>query len=539
MPRKRRWLKWLIRIGGALLLLLAAFLAWVFLACVADPPELDYEPAILAAGAPVKDGERMRLGKCWFEERKGRSLLYLEGDPYSIGYANANLTAKLLATQERHFVQTVKGFFSNRLELFLVGIAVLVNNRNLPDYVPREYAEEILGIAEGCPDPFPEYGPRYHRILNYHAAHDISHWVHDKPVVGCTAFAACGGATRDGHLLVGRNFDFEAGRVFDRNKVIACVRPQRGRAFLSVVWPGMAGAITGLNEDRIYCSINGAHSASRDNIGIPVALVVRRVLQYAGSVEEAIRVIRDARVFVSDSYLVADGKTGEAVVVEKSPARTEVRRLDGDLLMQANHFECGGFADDEGNREYQRVGTSVQRRRRLTELVHRHRGALDVPAAVAILRDRQGPGDKELALGSRSAINPMIATHSVVADVTAGVLWVSSGPHQLGAYDAYTIANFGSVVAPPIPADGALDSGLYARLQQARDLIEYLPSEENLRRALKLNPGDPTALHLLAKALEEAGRPDEALEYYRAALAAEPPFVQDREEIEAAIGRLR
>ncbi|MHC4818189.1 MAG: tetratricopeptide repeat protein, partial [Planctomycetota bacterium] len=101
------------------------------------------------------------------------------------------------------------------------------------------------------------------------------------------------------------------------------------------------------------------------------------------------------------------------------------------------------------------------------------------------------------------------------------------------------IANFGSVVAPPIPADGALDSGLYARLQQARDLIEYLPSEENLRRALKLNPGDPTALHLLAKALEEAGRPDEALEYYRAALAAEPPFVQDREEIEAAIGRLR
>ncbi|MHC4973292.1 MAG: C45 family autoproteolytic acyltransferase/hydrolase [Planctomycetota bacterium] len=539
MPKKRRWLKWLLRIGGGLLLLLAAFLAWVFLACVADPPELDYEPAILAAGAPVADGERMRLGKCWFEERKGRSLLYLEGDPYSIGYANAHLTAELLAIQERHFVQTVKGFFSSRLKLLAVGIAVLVNNRNLPDYVPREYAEEILGIAEGCPDPFPEYGPRYHRILNYHAAHDISHWVHDKPVVGCTAFAAFGEATRDGHLLVGRNFDFEAGRVFDRNKVIACYRPRRGRAFLSVVWPGMAGAITGLNEDRIYCSINGAHSASRDNIGIPVALVVRQVLQYAGSVEEAIEVIRGARVFVSDSYLVADGKTGEAVVVEKSPARTEVRRLDGDLLLQANHFECVGFSDDEGNREYQRVGTSVPRRRRLTELVHRHRGALDVSVAVTILRDRQGPGDKPLALGSRSAINPMIATHSVVADVTAGVLWVSRGPHQLGAYDAYSIAKFGAVIAPPIPADAALTSGRYARLQQARDLIDYLPNEENLRRALKLNPGDPTALHLLAQVLEEAGRQAEALEYYRAALVAEPPFLQDREEIEAAIGRLR
>jgi tetratricopeptide (TPR) repeat protein len=301
----------------------------------------------------------------------------------------------------------------------------------------------------------------------------------------------------------------------------------------------MAGAITGLNEDRVFCSINGAHSESKDNIGTPVALVVRQVLQYAGSVDDAIGIIRDARVFVSDSYLVADGKTGEAVVVEKSPARTEVRRIEGNILLQANHFECGGFADDPGNREYQRVGTSVQRHRRLTELVQRHAGDLDVPTAVAILLDRQAPGDKPLALGSRSAINPMIATHSVVADVTAGVLWVSRGPHQLGEYDAYTITDFGDVVAPPIPADVVLTSGRYERLQRARELIEYLPNEANLRRALKLNPGDPTTLHLLAKCLEEAGRQADALGQYEAALAAEPPFLEDREEIEAAIRRLR
>jgi hypothetical protein len=196
MPRRRRrWLKWTIRILGGLLLLFVAFLVWVRLTCFATPPELDYEPAILAADPPREDGVRVRYGPDWFEEREGRSLLYLEGVPYSLGYANARLTRKLLEHQERHFLETVEGFFPNRLVLFGVGLAVLVNNRNLPDYVPRAYQEEIRGIADGSPDPFPQYGPRYHRILNYHAAHDISHWVYDKPVVGCTAFAARGAAT--------------------------------------------------------------------------------------------------------------------------------------------------------------------------------------------------------------------------------------------------------------------------------------------------------------------------------------------------------
>ena len=125
-------------------------------------------------------------------------------------------------------------------------LVVLVNNRNLPDFVDAEYQEEILGLSDAAVDLYPEFGPRYHRILNYHAAHDIGHWVHDKPVIGCTAFAVAGDS-----LLVGRNFDFEAGRVFDDNKIIGCYRPARGHAFLSVAWPGMAGVVTGLNSQRL------------------------------------------------------------------------------------------------------------------------------------------------------------------------------------------------------------------------------------------------------------------------------------------------
>ena len=537
--KKRRWLRRILWVFLGLFILLFGFVGWAYLFCFAEPPDLDYEPAILRAAAPAERDGRVHYGGNWFERRPGRSMLYLQGDPYSIGYANARLTERYLALQETDLIEKVREFFPGTLEFLAIATIVLVNNRNLPDYVPREYQEEILGLAEGSEDPFPKYGPRYHRLLNYHAAHDIGHWVWDKPVMGCSAFAARGPATRTKTLLVGRNFDFEAGRTFDENKIIGCYRPARGHAFLSVAWPGMAGAVTGLNEKKIFCSINGAHSEDKDNIGTPVSIVVRQVLQYASTLDEAIERIAQAKVFVSDSYLVADGKSGEAAIVEKSPARVEVRRMGDDgLLLQANHFECAGLSDDEGNLEYMKVGTSLKRRARLAELVRGEAGNLDAAVAARILRDRKAAGGEDLALGNRGAINAVIATHSVIADVTRGILWVSRGPHQLGEYDAYAIQDFGTPPAPSIPASVLLSDGRYEKLGKARELIRK-GGIRNLERALALNPGDPEALHALGAALEKHGREAEALARYEEALAAHPPYGPLREELEAAIGRLR
>src|SRR5512134_3303768 len=144
--RARRWLRrslWALAVLGVAS---AAFVVWVRLACFAEPPVLDYRPEILDAPSPSQVDGRVRYGVCWFEERKGHSLLYVEGDPYSIGYANARLTSRLLEIQERSFLETIRGFYPTRLGLFAIGLVVLVNNRNLPDYVPQEYREEILGI---------------------------------------------------------------------------------------------------------------------------------------------------------------------------------------------------------------------------------------------------------------------------------------------------------------------------------------------------------------------------------------------------------
>jgi tetratricopeptide (TPR) repeat protein len=306
----------------------------------------------------------------------------------------------------------------------------------------------------------------------------------------------------------------------------------------------MAGAVTGINDQKIFCSINGAHSEQKGRIGKPVSLVVREVLQDAESLDDAVRIIRESQVFVTDGYLIADGKTGEAVVVEKSPGRTEVRRIENDQLLQANHFEAAGFKDDAGNSEHFREGTTASRRARLEELVSGRDEALTPEGVARILRDVRGSGNVEWALGNRGSINAMIATHAVVADVTQGILWVSRGPHQLGQFDAYSIQTFGgSPPAPPIPADPLLSSGAYERLCKARALIQQasdseVPDEALLREALELNPRDPKALCLLGEALAAKGRPGEARVHFEAALAASPPFKADREAINTALAGL-
>lgn len=545
-PRRgcRRWLAW----GAALTLVgLIGFRLWLE-TCFATPPPLANEPAIVGEEPVQEPSGRLRLGRSWFLPQEGHSLLSVEGDPFTLGYANARLTRQWLVSQEEELFATVRTLVPSLALRWMLATAVLINNRSLPDYVDPDLQLEILGLAragEGEDDPFNAFGPRYHRILNYHAAHDISHWVWDRPVVGCSAFAARGRHVLGGSLLVGRAFDFEAGRHFDTRKIIGRYRPDRGHAFLSVVWPGMAGAVTGINDAKIFCSINGAHSSDRGRIGTPVSLVVRRVLQDATNLEEAIRIVREARVFVTDSYLIADGKTGEAVAVEKTPAQCAVRPMADDLLIQTNHFESAELAGDPGNVEHMGVGTTVARHERLEELLHGWSGRLDPAGAVAILRDRAGLGGAPLALGHRSSLNPLIATHVVVADVTRGILWVSRGPHQLGAFDAYTLDALGGPEppAPPIPADPLLETDALQRLGEARAIVKAAADDpaaslDAIGRALELNPNDPHALLLLARGLEALGRRDEALAAYRDAAAAPQPFGPDRAAVEAAITRL-
>ena len=527
---------------GSLLVAFAIFYWWISAFCIAQPPRLDRPMPIASQNITESDGYT-RIGKSYLRRKDGILRMVVEGDPYTRGFSIGALTKEYIEVQEEEFIAAVREHLPGRTAEWLLKVFITIRNRNLPDYISREHQLELYGYVSAYEDKFARIGPIYHRKLNYHAAHDIGHAIIDNPLVGCTSFAAGGDYTNDRHLIMGRTFDFDVARSFDINKVVYFVKPDTGLEFIYVAWPGMMGVVSGINAARIAVSINAGHSDDDATIGAPVALVARDIMQYDASLDEAIKRIRESKMFVNESFLLADGKTGQAIVVEKSPLRCVVRKAENNKIICANHFLSDTFQNDRKHKDYLKQGTSVVRFRRMEELVESFKGHLTPRDAAAILRDRAVPGRDKPAVGNPAAINMLIATHAVVFDVTDGVMWVSAGPHQLGAFVPFGLENFeapeGKAIIPP---DDLLTSGGYDRylrsqdrLDNARRLLDdkrYEEAMEECNKAQQLNPTDYQIPALQSRIALNLKRKGDARRFIHRAQELHVAYGHERRELE-------
>jgi 1-acyl-sn-glycerol-3-phosphate acyltransferase len=536
---------------------------YVQAACIAKPPNYTGSRALteLKQGT-FENAKTLDHENYWTRTRGGVTEIALAGNAWERGYASARFTPDQLKAQEDHLLKSIDEFlpWPKGPVRWVLKQGIAINNRNLPDYVSEDEKLEILGLVEGSTDYHPDDVPLYHRVLNYHAAHDISHMLIDNPLIvkksliGCTGFAVWGKATTDGSLLLARNFDWEAGELFDSRKIIFYVWPEKGHAYVHVAWAGMIGAVSGMNAKGLAVSINAARTSDTGpgRIGTPASLLVKRVLNEAENIEQAVKILREAHVFVSDSYLIASASDGYAVVVEKSPENFAVRKAakDGEIL-QANHFMAPEFAEDEANQEHKETATSLYRYERLKELVDAGFGKHTPNNCVAILRDKKGKGGKDLGMGNRNAIDAFICTHSVVMDVTAGTMWVSSGPNTVGSYLRVDVRR--TLEAKPQGAlrhqyneedDLPRDIEYFLRiadfvefkkqLKLAKEAIDNSDKEKALgpiKSLFNLNPRAWETAYFQGRMAWLNEKYKDAKENFELALTRDPPYEEIREEI--------
>ena len=546
--------------------LLIPFLIIIFAFCscgiskgLEDRPDLSKYDTTLPERTQISDST-YSIGENFLTKNKqGLWEMYVKGNPLELGLNQGALSQELFNQQEAVFLKKIdelvpsKGY-QNILRKFLAWF-----NRKVYLHIDEQYKTEIYGVSQYASPNYDYIAEEYPRVLYFHGAHDIGHALQDLALVGCSSFASWGDNTKDGKLLIGRNFDFYAGDDFAKNKIIAFIEPDEGHNFMSVTWGGMIGVVSGMNDQGLTVTINAGKSQFPLVAKTPVSLVTREILQYASTIDEAIAIAKKREVFVSESIFVGSAKDKKAAVIEVAPQNFGVYEVPNSShqLICSNHFQSAAYADDKKNQQHILESHSQYRYERMEELL-KETEKITPQKVVGILRNREGLDEKKIGYGNEKALNQMLAHHGIVFQPEDLLVWVSSNPYQMGefvTYDLNTVfSSDGSKMTSLAKAEYniAEDPFLqtetyqnYERYRSLQDKIETAIYEEThleqklLSEFVALNPDFWEAHYLVGKYNLEKGYDTLALQAFLKAETKEITTLPDREEIEKHIRQLR
>ena len=365
--------------------------------------------------------------------------LYVEGDPLERGRAIGSLTDSLLKKQEYVFFDKINDLVPSHFKKQALRSFLKWYNRKLYLNVSNEFQTEIYGISRYAPKDLDYIAPNFLRDLYLHGAHDLGHAVQDLAMVGCTSFAVWGDKSEDGNLILGRNFDFNAGDAFAKDKIVAFVNPKEGYPFMMVTWPGMIGVCSGMNTKGLTLTINAGKSKIPLIAKTPISIVTREILQYASNIDEAIGIVKKSKVFVSESIMVGSSIDNKAVLIEVSPDEFGVYDIaNSNQLICSNHFQSDALKDNKRNKNQIINSHSQYRFDRMNQLLNENK-KINPQIAVAILRNKEGLNNLPLGFGNEKALNQLLAHHGIVFKPAQKLVWVSANPYQMGEFVCYDL----------------------------------------------------------------------------------------------------
>jgi hypothetical protein len=201
------------------------------------------------------------------------------------------------------------------------------------------------------------------------------------PPPSCTVLAVMPERTKDGRIIVGRNYDFFHD-VSEEGATTFLAYPEGAYASLGNcdIWVGREDGINeaGLFVGQAACFLPGLQP------GLTFWFSGRMALDRCATVDEALELLTGIPHAASWTYLLAD-KSGKAAVVEPTIAEVAVRYPEDGLLVMTNHAVCPEWAGKEAFVP----PSSHPRYNRLHELLGGD-NQIGVEEVKAALRDHEG-----------------------------------------------------------------------------------------------------------------------------------------------------
>lgn len=290
----------------------------------------------------------------------------------------------------------------------------------------------------------------------------------------------------------------------------------------------------------------------------PISLLTKKILQYASNLEEAWKIAGEYNTFVSESILVGSVNDGRAVIIEKTPSAMSMydpadRDSSVTHIVCTNHYQSEMFRDNPVNVENIRTSDSMQRFRRVEELLD-STGKVNPVNAAAILRDKKGLGGEPLGYCNELAINQLLAMHSVIFRPAERKIWVSTSPWQCGRFVCYDLDDvFGADASgfesssEVIPEDPFVHSRDFADVLEFKKLLPVMQKaarsgrhvpEDSLRHFVSLDSLYFKAYDVAGDCYLSSGRAAQAAASYRHALTL-PMKPSEYQHIETKLGKIR
>jgi isopenicillin-N N-acyltransferase-like protein len=242
---------------------------------------------------------------------------------------------------------------------------------------------------------------------------------------GCTSMAAMPAVTKNGHTILGQNWDYK-----ERFLGLSVILEMEQDGKPNIVTHTEAGVLIhkSMNSAGLGICINALVS-SRDKFEAttPLFVVVRSALN-ADSLSRAVKAVLNARVTASFNILIAH-RDGEAIALEVSPVDVGFLHPEGGIITHSNHFIALINRPDMVDVFKATAPDTLLRADRARRLIEEERGNIDVGSFKRVFRDHFSyPNSICRHVDTREEEPRHLATlSSAIMDLTSRAFYLTEG----------------------------------------------------------------------------------------------------------------
>ncbi len=229
-----------------------------------------------------KNGIKLSPGSSISKPHQGWIHITISGEPFDRGLQHGYLLANQFKHIHTVLTFIVKHTFNVSLSEYTQTCVKLITP-NIAKYHP-EFLEELKGIAKGAKVSL-EFLVAWNSLLSMYSYYENTGLSEGHR---CSAFIACGNATKDGKIVMAHNThsDYASGPLAN---IVMRVVPAKGHSFVMQTYAGYIASATDwflCDTGIIGCETTISQIKYTPEFGTPYFCRIREAMQYGESLEE-------------------------------------------------------------------------------------------------------------------------------------------------------------------------------------------------------------------------------------------------------------